>query len=219
MRYFAFPASALVLTLSVACSETGPTTPLSADALGSSPSAATAGASASSNATFAAVKQATAAFHDVTKAVAAGYLAPEAGACVASPAGGMGVHAVNPALTGDQVIDPLRPEVLLYEPKHGGGFRLVGVEYFMAVLVRNTVTGQVSPWFAETPWPAEYEVVTPRPSAFGQAFDGPMPGHEPGMPWHYDLHVWTWAPNPSGDFAMFNPRVECAGGNGGHAGH
>lgn len=216
MRYFVFPASALLLTLSVACSETGPTSPLSADPVAASGAA---GAAPSSNAKFAAVKQATAAFHDVGQAVAAGYLAPDARACTASPAGGMGSHAVNPVLAGDQVIDPLRPEVLLYEPKSGGGFRLVGIEYFMAVLVRNTVTGEVAPWFAETPWPAEYEVVTPKPSAFGQPFDGPMPGHEPGMPWHYDLHVWTWAPNPSGDFAMFNPRVECSGGSGGHAGH
>lgn len=216
MRYFVLPVSALALTLSVACSETAPSTPLSADPLASPGVAAAAG---SSNARFAGVKQATAAFHDVGRAVAAGYLAPDAGACVASPAGGMGTHAVNPTLAGDQLIDPLRPEVLLYEPKHDGGFKLVGVEYFMAVLVRNTATGQVSPWFADTPWPAEYEVVTPRPSAFGQAFDGPMPGHEPGMPWHYDLHVWTWAPNPSGDFAMFNPRVSCAGSGGEHAGH
>lgn len=31
------------------------------------------------------------------------------------------------------------------------------------------------------------------------------------MPWHYDLHVWIWTPNPNGDFAPFNPRVMCHG--------
>jgi hypothetical protein len=132
--------------------------------------------------------------------------------CVASPAGGMGVHAVNPAFVSDQVIDPLRPEALLYEPNKNGGFKLVGIEYVQAVLVRDKATGAVSPWFAPTPWrAAEYDVVTQRPAVFEQAFDGPMPGHEPGMPWHFDLHVWAWAPNPSGDFAPFNPRVSCNG--------
>jgi hypothetical protein len=49
-----------------------------------------------------------------------------------------------------------------------------------------------------------------RPSLFGQPFDGPMPGHNPGMPVHYDLHVWLFAKNPSGFFAPFNPELNCA---------
>ena len=24
------------------------------------------------------------------------------------------------------------------------------------------------------------------------------------------LHIWAWRPNPSGMFAMWNPRVSCA---------
>jgi hypothetical protein len=36
-----------------------------------------------------------------------------------------------------------------------------------------------------------------------------MPGHQPGMPIHYDLHVWLWMDNPSGMFAPWNPRVRC----------
>ena len=36
-------------------------------------------------------------------------------------------------------------------------------------------------------------------------FDGPMLGHEPGMPIHYDLHAWLWKQNPSGMFARWNP--------------
>lgn len=175
-------------------------------------SALTAGfaATASSGAALASVRQATADYHDVSKAVAAGYVAPHAGECVASAAGAMGVHSVNPALAADQTIDVRRPEALLYLPKTGGGFRLAAVEYIQAVLVRHKSSGAVMPWFAPTPWPAtEYDVVTERPSVLGQAFDGPMPGHEPGQPWHYDLHVWAWAPNPAGDFAPFNPRLTC----------
>ena len=40
-------------------------------------------------------------------------------------------------------------------------------------------------------------------------FDGPMPGHNPSMPWHFDLHAWLWAENPAGTFAMFNPTLSC----------
>ena len=44
--------------------------------------------------------------------------------------------------------------------------------------------------------------------AFGQPFDGPMPGHSPGMPIHYDLHVWLWETNAGGLFA-FNAALSC----------
>ena len=120
----------------------------------------------------------------------------------------MGVHSANPSLTQDQSVDPLQPEVLLYLPMPGGTLRLVGVEYLMTALVRSPV-GAVSPWF-DPQLPAGYTFVTPRPQLFGQSFDGPMPGHEPGMPWHYDLHVWVWQPNPTGMFAQFNPSISCA---------
>ena len=46
-------------------------------------------------------------------------------------------------------------------------------------------------------------------SLFGVPFDGPMLGHEPGMPKHYDLHVWLYERNPAGLFAAWNPRVHC----------
>ncbi len=47
------------------------------------------------------------------------------------------------------------------------------------------------------------------PSLFGVQFDGSMPGHEEGMPMHYDLHTWIFEHNPSGTFTPFNPRVIC----------
>ena len=161
------------------------------------------------NARLAGLRQATAAFHDVDKAVAAGYAAPNAGDCVEAPGlGAMGVHSANLDLAGDLEIDPLRPEVLLYLPKEGGGFRLVGVEYFAAALVL-TPSGP-APWFDASAPP--YPFFNPAPSVFGQVFEGPMPGHWPGMPWHYDKHVWAWAPNPAGDFAQFNPVLSCPAG-------
>lgn len=158
---------------------------------------------------LAAVRQATAAFHDIKKAVAAGYLSPIGGRCVASPAGAMGVHSVNPLLVQNPALDPEAPEALLYVPTGGGNYRLVGVEYIQPVLLRNTATNQIAPWFPQSPWPASYVVVNQVPSLFGQTFQGPMRGHEPGTPWHYDLHVWLWSPNPDGMFAQWNPSLTC----------
>lgn len=159
---------------------------------------------------LAAVRGATAQFHDVSAAMAAGYLNPDGRLCDQIAIGTMGIHSPNPALMPTQNLDPLRPEVLLYLPKPEGGFRLIGVEYIQFVLLRNPATNQVAPWFAPTPWPSNYEVVTPTPQLFGQTFQGPMPGHIPGMPWHWDLHAWVWANNPNGVFAQWNPALSCS---------
>jgi hypothetical protein len=160
---------------------------------------------------LAAVRRATAAFHEVERAIEAGYADPRGAHCDESAAGAMGVHSGNPALVQSQALDPAQPEVLLYLPTEEGGVRLIGVEYLQPVLLRNPVTGVVAPWFAQAPWPANYIVVTPTPQLFGQTFQGPMPGHVPGMPWHWDLHVWVWANNPSGMFAQWNPALSCDG--------
>jgi hypothetical protein len=129
------------------------------------------------------LRQATARYHDVNEAIAGGYQVDPV--CVSEPGFGvMGYHAVNPALFADPALDPLQPEALLYV-QSGGKLRLVGVEFI-------------------TP-----EVGQPHPALFGQAFDGPMPGHSPGMPVHYDLHVWLWQANPAGMFAQFNANLSC----------
>lgn len=177
------------------------------------PAAPTADPSTQANggeaAALAVVRGATAAFHDVDKAIAAGYVSPVGGHCDEIGAGAMGVHSQNPRLIQNPALIPEQPEILMYLPTGDGNYRLIGVEYFQAVLLRNTLTGQVAPWFAPTPWPAEYVVVNSTPSLFGESFQGPMPGHIPGMPWHYDLHVWLWTPNPSGMFAQWNPSIRC----------
>lgn len=54
----------------------------------------------------------------------------------------------------------------------------------------------------------------PTPSVLGIPLDGPMPGHGPDMPTHYDLHAWIWKANPSGMFAAWNPNVTCPAGDG-----
>jgi hypothetical protein len=102
--------------------------------------------------------------------------------------GGMGIHFLNPALLGPEV-DPLRPQILLYEPT-GGKLRLIAAEWFVPL-----ATG-----------------VKTRPALFGAPFDGPMEGHHPVMPTdlhHYDLHVWLWKENPAGLFKPINPSMTC----------
>lgn len=124
----------------------------------------------------------------VKRAVADGYVPTEE--CVASPAGGMGMHYVKGPLVGDPAVAVTKPEVLLYEPTPHGP-RLIGVEYMTIDDDQDLKTSH------------------DRPTLYGVPFDGPMLGHSPGMPIHYDLHVWLWRHNPSGMFAQFNPRVHC----------
>ena len=138
-----------------------------------------------------AVKAATARYNSIAQAEAAGYsVAGEP--CVAVPGlGAMGIHAVNGPLIGDPAIDPLQPELLLYLPKANGTLELIGVEYLKIDADQNLLTDG------------------DRPSLFGHPFDGPMPGHNPTMPIHYDLHVWLSEDNPAGMFAQFNANLSC----------
>ncbi|HEU4722452.1 MAG TPA: hypothetical protein VFS59_13920 [Gemmatimonadaceae bacterium] len=104
------------------------------------------------------------------------------------PPGAMGVHFLNPANVGP-VLDPAKPQVLLYE-QVGGKLKLTGAEWFMPVAVAGDKA----------------------PMIFGQTLLGPMDGHEPIMPAslrHYDLHVWLWKDNPRGVFTSTNAAVKC----------
>ena len=152
------------------------------------------GSAGSSSATIpgqlATVRKALEKYSDVKQALADGYV--EEKVCVKHPKWGtMGYHYVNPELIGDRKISAMRPEILLYAGAAGGARKLVGVEYFRADADQNLKTD------------------SDRPLLFGYPFDGPMPGHAKGMPRHYDLHVWLWAPNPLGMFAPFNPTLRC----------
>ena len=105
------------------------------------------------------------------------------------PAGGMGVHFLNPAFIGP-VLDPVKPQVLIYEPV-GDKLRLVAAEWFV---------------------PSDLVKSTKPPTILGQALGGPMEGHEPLMPaglHHYDLHAWLWKTNTEGVFSPTNPSVKC----------
>ena len=151
--------------------------------------ALTDGANASPPDVLQAAKAASARFHSIQQAEAAGYVV--ASPCIESPAGGMGFHYENPALMADDAIDPARPEILVYAPKADGELALVALEYWKRDADGSLLTDG------------------DRPVVLGQSFDGPMPGHSPVMPVHYDLHVWVYETNASGTFAPFNPAVSC----------
>jgi hypothetical protein len=103
---------------------------------------------------------------------------------------GMGYHYVNFARL-DTTLEPRRPEALLYEPGGDGNRRLVGAEWIVIDSDQDLATDNDTP------------------SLFGHDFDGPMPGHTPGMPVHYDLHAYAWIDNPNGPFATWNPTITC----------
>ncbi|MBI4442113.1 MAG: hypothetical protein HY649_01915 [Acidobacteria bacterium] len=135
------------------------------------------------------VKSALEKYRDPVLAVHDGYFSTLG--CLEYPAGGMGVHFLNPSLVGP-VPDPMKPQVLLYEP-NGDSLRLVGAEWFIPL-----ATG-----------------IRERPRIFGQPFDGPMEGHPPILPaelHHYDLHVWLFKHNPAGLFKSTNPDLKCPAG-------
>lgn len=137
---------------------------------------------------LAALRGATARFHRLDVALAEGYTA--FGGCFADPAGsgGMGYHYVNDALVRDPAIDPLRPELLVYERRPGGALRLVAVEWITFV----------SAWHGAGNGAA--------PSLFGHEFEiNPTLLPEP----FYLLHAWIWKHNPSGLLADWNPNVTC----------
>jgi len=136
-------------------------------------------------------------YQDVERAEADGYEAESP--CESTPAdpemtsygGAMGIHYVDDAVIRSGKIEPAKPPILVYLPTAGGGLQLVAAEYFKPDADQSTQTDG------------------DRPTLFGRAFDGPMLGHAPGMPIHYDLHVWLWKHNPSGMFAPWNPDAAC----------
>lgn len=102
------------------------------------------------------------------------------------PKGAMGIHFVNLTIQGPP--DPLKPNVLIYEPV-GDKLKLVAAE-----------------------WLVPLSVAKERPVLLGQPFQGPMEGHEPLIPQgfhHYDLHAWLFKDNPLGMFVPTNPDVTC----------
>jgi hypothetical protein len=126
------------------------------------------------------VRAATAPFTSTDAATAAGY--KKMTECVEhQPDGAMGFHFQDNGLL-DTTLDVEHPEVLVYERKSDGTFKLNGVEFLVPI----------SKWTATEP-----------PLIMGQ----PLKRADGLGIWY--LHVWTWEPSPSGLFADWNPRVKC----------
>jgi hypothetical protein len=96
-------------------------------------------------------------------------------------AGGMGFHYGNTALF-DAVVQPLAPEILVYEPQRNGELRFVAVEYAVPF----------DAW--SSPQPPEVNGI---------------PFHRNDTFQLWVLHVWIGRHNPSGMFEDWNPDVSC----------
>ena len=154
-----------------------------------SPSSPTAGKQ------LAEIRAATAKYHSLATAKQAGWNVLFADinglTCIAdtdTPSmGGMGYHWINPNNVGST--DPLKPAALIYASTGGGNQRLAGMEY----VVRDVPTGSVS-----------------QPFLNGQGFMYNEPGNRfMGPDAFWSLHIWAWDHNPSGTYAMWNPKITC----------
>jgi hypothetical protein len=133
------------------------------------------------------IRQATARYQQVEKAMEDGYAPDPQGHCVP----GMGIHYVNMAYVMDGMVDPSKPEVLVYEPTKNGRLRLVAAEFLMVA----------GPWDAVNSGP---------PMLGSQPFDDHRPEGSTGPPFpHYQLHAWVWKHNPAGMYTPSNPTVSC----------
>lgn len=141
---------------------------------------------------IAAVRAATERYHSLAAAEADGYGTFYECTDENSGLGAMGQHYVKGSLVGGAAIDPLTPEVVIYEPKPDGTYRLVGVEYVV---------------FQEA-WDAAH---SDPPALFGRTFKLVPAGNRYTLPAFYQLHLWLWRPNPSGMFDDWNPKVSCRG--------
>lgn len=133
------------------------------------------------------LRAATQSFHTVDSAVAVGYPRTVPECLVHEHHGAMGYHHVNRAYA-DAKLDVERPEILLYERRPDGAYRLNGVEFIVPFRV----------------WPRD----SVAPVLMGQRLS-----REDNLKIWY-LHVWAWTKNPEGLFANFNPDVACPGSTG-----
>jgi hypothetical protein len=136
-----------------------------------------------------AVRESTRRFHDVNQARAEGYQLLFG--CVSGPDdGAMGLHYVNLGLVADGVLDPAKPEIVIYEPTPNGGRKLIGADFLI---------------FSET-WHASNEGT---PQLMGQLMHLIDAPNRYGLPAFYTLHVWAWKPSPTGAFVNWHSDVSC----------
>jgi hypothetical protein len=135
------------------------------------------------------VRESTERFSDVSVAEAEGY-ALQFG-CVTGPdAGAMGLHYVNMDLVNKGVLDPTRPQIVIYEPTPRGTLQLIGADFLLIA----------EAWDKKKQGP---------PQLMGQLFHYWESPNRFGLPAFYTLHVWAWKENPQGAFVNWHPHVSC----------
>jgi len=134
-------------------------------------------------------RQETAGFRDFEGVEAAGY-SKFLDCFQNQDVGGMGQHYVNGDLAGDDVLDPMKPEALVYEPTEDGQMNLVAFEYLV---------------FADA-WDPN-NTGREAPELFDQTLH--LITTIPNTPPVWALHLWLWTDNPDGLFSDFNPIVFC----------
>ena len=146
-------------------------------------------AAANANALVKVVRDNTERFKDVAVAEAEGY-GLQFG-CVSGPdSGAMGMHYVNFPLVLDGVLDPTRPEIVIYEPQPDGRLKLVGADFLVLA----------DAWHAKNPGP---------PQLMGQLFHLFESPNRFGLPAFYTLHVWAWKESPTGTFVNWHKNISC----------
>jgi len=135
------------------------------------------------------VRQATERFKDVSVAMAEGY-ALQFGCVSGGDSGAMGLHYVNGDLVNSGVLDPTRPQIVIYEPMPDGSLKLTGADFLVIA----------DQWNATHSGP---------PQLMGQLFHLFESPNRFGLPAFYTLHVWAWKDNPQGAFVNWHPKVSC----------
>ena len=135
------------------------------------------------------VRESTARFQDVSAAEAEGYVLTFG--CVSGPdSGAMGLHYVNAAILNSGVLDPTRPQIVIYEPTPNGRPKLIGADFLMLADQWN-------------------QTHSAPPELMGQLFHLFESPNRFGLPVFYTLHVWAWKENPNGAFVNWHPKVSC----------
>jgi hypothetical protein len=136
------------------------------------------------------VRENTAKYKDVAAAESDGYHLLFG--CVSGPDyGAMGLHYVNVDLVSSGVIDPTRPQIVIYEPTADGNLQLIGADFLV----------YASDWDKAHPGQP--------PQLMGQLFHYFESPNRFGLPAFYTLHVWAWKKSPTGAFVNWHPNVSC----------
>ena len=135
------------------------------------------------------VRDSTERFKDVNVAIAEGY-ALQFGCVSGSDSGAMGLHYVNGNLVAGGILDPTKPQIVIYEAMPDGTLQLIGADYLVIA----------DAWNATHDGP---------PEMMGQLFHLFEAPNRFGLPAFYTLHVWAWKDNPQGAFVNWHPKVSC----------